>query len=734
MEKWGIWMGKIKEEGKGRKKEKSRLFICAVIFLISAITIGCGGYVDNNGNIVESSDAEQDSIFYQNKELTQFDVDVYQYFKNYERDYADIISFRKDLPGRVILIIDEGSPITPWDILDFKMKEDGRFEFEIVDKNKNGEIKLKEGDILMGWVDRFYIKSGKDIPPEYIRWVNFFGKVTSVISDRDKRVLLVYTEPENLGYVIDSISLENIYLDWADIIEEAASPQAPKFNLVRVSSHLEAKSLEGKKRILLKFHKLSDCLNYIANQPPKYIILPNISVPIDFEFGEAQGEIKATIGSINERWGSLGNIPTNILSLNGYVELELNKLPGSGNNYYVYAGAQGLVRLEVGGMVKFISAKRECTVLKIDGQEEKYFYLQINNNSSGKADDENLYQRETNIAVPDALDIFKKELKVFSFKEEYSGWGYDVDLNFKIAGRADTGGGFGLLKNARVDRKTLVHVTFGLPFLYGEIVGFAGPGVAFGGEGSINLNFNFNGKNPVEISRKVLMGKKVLLQIKSKDISKESIDCNELKNMVNPGKYDQIIQQINSMWGFKVYKCQENIPINNSIPPSSGYLSANGKVRYLQGLYLGIDATLNIGTDMIGRIGIGVGGGSFTGVVSKLGASIIKIQLFPQLKLENLDGYIAALVGGYTFVWVPIIIVEKKIFGYQKPVDMRPRWGDWLWPFVILGGNSKGYEIELLGKPYKKNGDLGKWDYKSEIKEEARVLLGDIIDYIKEKL
>jgi hypothetical protein len=137
---------------------------------------------------------------------------------------------------------------------------------------------------------------------------------------------------------------------------------------------------------------------------------------------------------------------------------------------------------------------------------------------------------------------------------------------------------------------------------------------------------------------------------------------------------------------------------------------------------------------MIGRIGIGAGGGSFTGVVSKLGASIIKIQLFPQLKLENLDGYIAALVGSYSFVWFPIIIVEKKIFGYQKPIDMRPRWRDWLRPFVILGMNSKGYEIEFLGKPYKKNGDLGDWDYKSEIKEEARVLLWDIIDYFKERL
>jgi hypothetical protein len=250
-----------------------------VIFLISAITIGCGGYVDNNGNIVESSDAEQDSIFYQNKELTQFDIDVYQYFKKYERDYADMVSFRKDLPGRVILIIDEGSPITPWDILDLKMKEDGRLEFEIVEKNKNGEIKLNEGDILIGWVDRFYVKSGDELPEEYVRWVNFMGRVTAVEKDEGRRTLLVYAEPEYWGNIFDRISLENVYLDWGKIFEEANSPEAPVFRLVKVGSDLEAKSFKRQKRILLKFDYIQDCINYAANPPPDlkyiYVVSPN---------------------------------------------------------------------------------------------------------------------------------------------------------------------------------------------------------------------------------------------------------------------------------------------------------------------------------------------------------------------------------------------------------------------------------------------------------------------------
>jgi hypothetical protein len=184
-----------------------------------------------------------------------------------------MVSFRKDLPGRVILIIDEGSPITPWDILDFKMKEDGSLEFEIVEKNKNGEIKLNEGDILIGWVDRFYVKSGDELPEEYVRWVNFMGRVTAVGKDESRRTLLVYAEPEYWGNIFERISLENIYLDWGKLFEETNSPEAPVFRLVKVGSDLEAKSFERQKRILLKFDYIKDCIDYAANPPsnPKYI-------------------------------------------------------------------------------------------------------------------------------------------------------------------------------------------------------------------------------------------------------------------------------------------------------------------------------------------------------------------------------------------------------------------------------------------------------------------------------
>jgi hypothetical protein len=279
MGKWGIWMGKTKEEGKVKKEEKKEgLFICAVIFLIFGITIGCGGYVDNNGNIVESSgeDAEQDSIFYQNKELTQFDIDVYQYFKNYKRDYADMISFRKDLPGRVILIIDEGSPITPWDILDFKINgEDGRLELEIVDKNKSGEIRLREGDILIGWVDRFYVRSGDKLPPKYIRWVSFTQKVTAVVRDESKRTLLVYAAPEDMWNVVERVALDSVVIDWGRVLEETASPQAPVFRVARVSSPLEAKSFEGQKRIFLKFENFQQCASFVLSREPYYFTLEN---------------------------------------------------------------------------------------------------------------------------------------------------------------------------------------------------------------------------------------------------------------------------------------------------------------------------------------------------------------------------------------------------------------------------------------------------------------------------
>ena len=289
MGKWGIWMEKTKEEGKEREEEKSRLFICAVIFLIFGITIGCGGYVDNNGNIVESSDPEQDSIFYQNKELTQFDIDVYQYFKKHKRDYADMVSFRKDLPGRVVLIIDEDSPITPWDILDFKINgEDGRLELEIVDKNKSGEIRLREGDILIGWVDRFYVRSGDKLPQEYIRWVSFMGRVTGIVKDESKRTLLVYAAPEDMRNVVEGVTLDNVVIDWGKVLEEAVSPQAPVFRVARVSSPLEAKSFEGQKRIFLKFNSIDECISYVRGQdqfnflPPVYQVY--FALPIELEF------------------------------------------------------------------------------------------------------------------------------------------------------------------------------------------------------------------------------------------------------------------------------------------------------------------------------------------------------------------------------------------------------------------------------------------------------------------
>ncbi len=506
MGKWGIWMGKIKEGGKGKKEEKSRLFICAVIFLIFGITIGCGGYVDNNGNIVESSDAEKDSIFYQNKELTQFDIDVYQYFKNYKRDYADMVSFRKDLPGRVILIIDEGSPITPWDILDFKMKEDGRFEFEIVDKNKSGEIKLKEGDILMGWVDRFYIKSGKDIPPEYIRWVNFFGKVTSVISDRDKKVLLVYTEPKHWGYVIDMISLENIYLDWADIIEEAASPQAPKFNVVRVSSHLEAKSFEGKKRILLKFNKISECLNYIKTASIKYITLPNGSFDFRFkaDYLEDLKELKAdyTIGRTTERWGELGNISTNEFSANSEIEFKLKKFSKESYEYgkrgYGEASADATFKIKLGGNIKFILAGRECEVIRVEGSD-RYIYQQLDKSGSIFS---NLYigQSEGNFYP---WDFAWNNFEVFSFREGYSGWSYDLDVNVEVGVGIEASGAKVVAvgkypppveripnKKVKVARSTLGIIPFAVPIIFGDVVGFVGTGFGLGGKGRVAFIVN----------------------------------------------------------------------------------------------------------------------------------------------------------------------------------------------------------------------------------------------------
>jgi len=281
MEKWGIWMGKIKEEGKGRKKEKSRLFICAVIFLISAITIGCGGYVDNNGNIVESSDAERDSIFYQNKELTQFDVDVYRYFKNYDREYGDIISFTQEVREgkiRLIFITGEDSVITPWDIVDLRVnEEDGTMEFEIVAENKYGKVNLKEGDILYGWVDRYKIRSGDKLPPQYIRWYNFTAKIEKVEEDKSSNILLVKAKQESIWNYIEKITWDNLFIDWGAVTEESLksafdlnSPTPPDFKIIRVSSPLEAKSyletksFEERRRIFIKFTgKEKECIDFI---------------------------------------------------------------------------------------------------------------------------------------------------------------------------------------------------------------------------------------------------------------------------------------------------------------------------------------------------------------------------------------------------------------------------------------------------------------------------------------
>ncbi|MFZ8805926.1 MAG: hypothetical protein ACO2PO_23525, partial [Candidatus Calescibacterium sp.] len=266
----------------GRKKEKKeRLFICAVIFLISAITIGCGGYVDNNGNIFESSEAERDSIFYQNKELTQFDVDVYRYFKNYDREYGDIISFTQEVREgkiRLIFITGEDSVITPWDIVDLRVnEEDGTMEFEIVAENKYGKVNLKEGDILYGWVDRYKIRSGDKLPPQYIRWYNFTAKIEKVEEDKSMNILLVKAKQESIWNYIEKITWDNLFIDWGAVIEESLksafdlnSPTPPDFKIIRVSSPLEAKSyletksFEERRRIFIKFTgEEKECIDFI---------------------------------------------------------------------------------------------------------------------------------------------------------------------------------------------------------------------------------------------------------------------------------------------------------------------------------------------------------------------------------------------------------------------------------------------------------------------------------------
>jgi hypothetical protein len=756
MEKWGIWMGKIKEGGKGRKKEKKeRLFICAVIFLIFGITIGCGGYVDDNGNIVESSDAERDSIFYQNKELTQFDVDVYQYFKKYERDYADMISFRKDLPGRVILIIDEGSPITPWDILDFKMKEDGSLEFEIVEKNKNGEIKLNKGDILIGWVDRFYIKSGKDIPPEYIRWVNFFGKVTSVVSDRNKRVLLVYTEPIDLGYVISRISLENIYLDWADIIEEANSPQAPKFDVVRVSSPLEAKSFGGKKRILLKFSTLRNCLEYTGWSSPKYITIPTFSVPIEFEFGkDTRGKIYANITSTREKWGRLGdNIPTNIIGLGGYVEYKV-KPPEWSRDVH-----DRLLRIELSGRMKSISGKRECVALEWVapvGNNKKSFYGYLNRGGAGDA--ENLYEGYPRESLGlSVIDFITGMWKVFTFKEQYSGLGFDLDLNFRfsIVGEEIRVGGK-LKKGERVlksytfplilklSRKKLLIVPFQIPFLYGEFEFNYGWGAKFGSNLGLEYRSNYNKKGPVKVNKDVIIGRRSFVGISPKDIITLSLNCNALDDLVSGrlsssgDPFDQLLSAIDKMWNFKIYRCRRTIEIKDERSPREAYVLFGGEAKGGIGVFGELDITLNLGIPNVLGLGIGLGVGGFLGgLVKGRLPTTTKIQLIPRLEINGLDDddsfYLAGLMGLSVFFWFPIF---KADAGTKRIFDVRLKLVDRPIPFWTFALNPSGFETELFGGKLlrEKKGNLGTWNYKSELNEEVRKLLSDFTDKIKEEI
>jgi hypothetical protein len=712
--------------------------------------IGCGGYVDNNENIVESSDAERDSIFYQNKELTQFDVDAYQYFKKYERDYADMISFRKDLPGRVILIIDEGSPITPWDILDFKIKEDGSLEFEIVEKNKNGEIKLNEGDILIGWVDRFYIRSGRDLPQQYIRWVNFLAKVTSVISDRDKKVLLVYTEPKNVDYVIDSISLENIYLDWADIIEAANSPQAPKFNLVRVSSPLEAKSFEGKKRILLKFTRLYDCLNYIANTRPKFFALPNFALPFEFKLSKARGEIAVTIGNTTESWGSLENVPVSMGGLRGYFEIPIKPIQEtfSDKGTYKYGGLQGVFRVDAEGMIKFLWGRRECIARTIElaGIINKSFYSALVGTPSGEWDARSYIVNSDHIGPED----FFAYLKEFSFKEEYFGWGLDAYINFKI-GWEGSGAYFSgslsksvpylkkipVMKVERVSKKNILTVSIVVPFLYVDITSYTGAGIGLGLEGNLNINFNYRLRSAVSKSQEVTIGREYLHRPIGSLPKVENRSCNNLKEMIDIRNFTQLKNQIESMWGFKTYRCREDILPTNNSNPTSGRIFVKGEVKGIAGLYHGKDATINLGIPYIfTRIGVGGGFGIFLGGVLKGGIDyneFIEVQLFPNPKIERLlppGNYIAGFLGAYFFGWLPVFTLE--VTG-KKLLDMRLRLLNRLKEIVIMAANSSGYAIHLPNKTIK-GGNIGYWDYISEIQEEARVLFWNIIDEFKIKL
>jgi hypothetical protein len=114
------------------------------------------------------------------------------------------------------------------------------------------------------------------------------GRVAGIVKDESKRTLLVYAAPESMWNVVERVTLDNVFIDWGTVLEEAASPQAPVFRVVRVSSPLEAKSFEGQKRIFLKFNSIDECISYVRQA--RFTFLPPIinfsftpSFDIDFE-------------------------------------------------------------------------------------------------------------------------------------------------------------------------------------------------------------------------------------------------------------------------------------------------------------------------------------------------------------------------------------------------------------------------------------------------------------------
>ena len=167
------------------------------------------------------------------KENSLFDIHVKEYRKEVEVRYKENLKVRDE--KRVIFVFDEYSPIRPWDIRDFSGDK-----MILPTKNHEGtEITLREGDMILGWVDTRSIRSADDMLRAE-KWLVFSSEITAVLRTNEK--IFAYIRQANIGEIYREVKLKNIFIDFSKFFSMTTDEEEGEVNSNGVNGDLDGMS------------------------------------------------------------------------------------------------------------------------------------------------------------------------------------------------------------------------------------------------------------------------------------------------------------------------------------------------------------------------------------------------------------------------------------------------------------------------------------------------------------